>query len=103
MQERALAMRTLGLILLLGGFAWLSYSAAVFPARVINIISDAADERSLPRRDTYSLEDIDGVVSAVGNRIRSSTPWMFTPASMMLFGCLLLHRAAGRQSTKSVS
>jgi hypothetical protein len=83
-------MKIVGSLLLLAGFAWLCYSAAIFPARVVDIASDGAD--SLPRRDTYSARELTEALVAVGSRIRSESPWVFTPACMMLLGGLLLYR-----------
>ena len=85
-------MKNVGLLLLLCGFVWLCYSAAAFPARVLNISSDGAD--SLPRRDTYSARELTDVLRTVGTRVRDESPWVFTPACLMLLGGVLVYRSS---------
>ena len=90
-------MKIIGLLLLLSGFVWLCHSAAVLPAVVLNATSDGAD--SLPQRDTYSARELSDTLVAVGDRIRSRLPWIFTPACVMLTGGLLLLRPQPRGDT----
>ena len=94
--SRAIQFRIFGHLLLWGGFIWVSIAAFRVPITVrhqtILLQSDG-----LPRKDSYSREELHGALDTLRDVITQRLPWIFPPAVAMLAGGLLLARASARR------
>jgi hypothetical protein len=94
--SRATKFRILGHLLLWCGFIWVSLAAFRVPITVsqqtVLLQSDG-----LPRKDSYSREELHAALDTLRDAIAKRLPWIFPPAVAMLAGGLLLARASARQ------
>ena len=84
--------RIVGHALLWLGFLWLMASRILFDAGVLAKKSRFTSDE-IPPQESYTLSDMRNVVKKFGDQIRNDPPWLFTPATLMLAGGLLLARA----------
>ncbi|MFN3408724.1 MAG: hypothetical protein ACK45B_07005 [Limisphaerales bacterium] len=90
------AFRIWGHVLLWFGFLWLTASRVLFDPGVLAKTSRHTSD-GFPRKESYSWDEVFGIIETFSRQIRDDPPWIFTPAVLMLAGGLLLARASARR------